>query len=116
MGEAMSKNDEPATRPIEELEDTMLLAAYIKQFRDYLERECGCTCTALSGQSVRVRFPAGTMEEVEGTQMGGWREQQVYLPNGVVLRKRTYPKIQATNRVLVALLLPINWKKMKNHV
>jgi hypothetical protein len=51
-------NAEPiSSTPIQEIRDTMLNPAYFPQFREYLENECGCSCTALDDTSALIRFP-----------------------------------------------------------
>ena len=101
------KGELVSSTPIQELQDTMLNPASLAQFQQYLENECGCSCTTLEDHSVIVHFPAGTLEEEYAGQSTTWkRETIIRLPNGVKLIKRVYPRMIEGEKSLVALLLP----------
>ncbi|MBV9230070.1 MAG: hypothetical protein JOZ18_12210 [Chloroflexi bacterium] len=96
-----------SSQPIQELHDNMLNPAYFTRFQSYLEKECGCSCTAMDNHTVAVHFPDGTLEEEYAGQSTPWRrETTIRLANGVKLIKRVYPPMVEGEKTLVALLLP----------
>jgi len=96
-----------SSTPIEEVRDDMLNPAYLTAFQRYLEKECGCTCTAVDDKRVAVHFPEGTIEEEYAGKSTTWkRETTIRLPNRVKLIKRVYPPMMEGGKELIALLLP----------
>jgi hypothetical protein len=101
------KDELVSSTPIWEIRDNMLNSVCFVQFQRYLEKECGCSCTALDDGSVLISFPEGTIEEEYAGQSMTWkRETTIHLPNGVRLTKRVYPPTMEGGKLLVALLLP----------